>query len=63
LGKKAKAGVSKGASFFSDYRKFMDRGNVIDLAVAVIIGKALFSKRTAPRLIPFDDNVARNKAH
>ncbi|KAI8353522.1 large-conductance mechanosensitive channel, partial [Mortierella sp. GBAus27b] len=40
LGKKAKAGVSKGTSFFSDYRKFMDRGNVIDLAVAVIIGAA-----------------------
>ncbi|KAF9925132.1 hypothetical protein FBU30_005025 [Linnemannia zychae] len=33
-------GVSKGMSFFSDYRKFMDRGNVIDLAVAVVIGAA-----------------------
>ncbi|KAG0248101.1 hypothetical protein BG011_000518, partial [Mortierella polycephala] len=30
-------GVSYGVSFFSDYRKFMDRGNVIDLAVAVVI--------------------------
>ncbi|KAF9963891.1 hypothetical protein BGZ65_007588 [Modicella reniformis] len=29
-----------GVPFFSDYRKFMDRGNVIDLAVAVIIGAA-----------------------
>ncbi|KAI1321810.1 hypothetical protein EDD11_000086 [Mortierella claussenii] len=33
-------GVSQGVSYFSDYRKFMDRGNVIDLAVAVIIGAA-----------------------
>ncbi|KAG0041933.1 hypothetical protein BGZ83_001091, partial [Gryganskiella cystojenkinii] len=33
-------GVSHGVSFFSDYRKFMDRGNVIDLAVAVVIGAA-----------------------
>ncbi|KAF9177215.1 hypothetical protein BGZ50_009001, partial [Haplosporangium sp. Z 11] len=30
-------GVSYGVSFFADYRKFMDRGNVIDLAVAVVI--------------------------
>ncbi|KAF9096597.1 hypothetical protein BGX29_008521 [Mortierella sp. GBA35] len=33
-------GVSQGVSFFADYRKFMDRGNVIDLAVAVVIGAA-----------------------
>ncbi|KAG9068138.1 hypothetical protein KI688_011733 [Linnemannia hyalina] len=33
-------GVNYGVSFFSDYRKFMDRGNVIDLAVAVVIGAA-----------------------
>ncbi|KAF9580010.1 hypothetical protein BGW38_003510 [Lunasporangiospora selenospora] len=33
-------GVSHGKSFFADYRKFMDRGNVIDLAVAVVIGAA-----------------------
>lgn len=32
-------GVSKGASLFADYRKFLDRGNVVDLAVAVVIGK------------------------
>ncbi|KAG0307215.1 hypothetical protein BGZ98_000789 [Dissophora globulifera] len=32
--------VSHGVSFFSDYRKFMDRGNVMDLAVAVVIGAA-----------------------
>jgi len=32
-------GVSHGVSFFADYRKFMDRGNVIDLAVAVVIGR------------------------
>ncbi|KAG0200074.1 hypothetical protein BGX28_006765 [Mortierella sp. GBA30] len=32
--------VSHGVSFFADYRKFMDRGNVIDLAVAVVIGAA-----------------------
>ncbi|KAF9282472.1 hypothetical protein BGZ68_005962 [Mortierella alpina] len=39
--KLAKApGVSHGVSFFADYRKFMDRGNVIDLAVAVVIGAA-----------------------
>ncbi|KAF9942962.1 hypothetical protein BGZ75_005765 [Mortierella antarctica] len=39
--KLAKApGVSQGVSFFADYRKFMDRGNVIDLAVAVVIGAA-----------------------
>jgi hypothetical protein len=31
-------GVNYGVSFFADYRKFMDRGNVIDLAVAVVIG-------------------------
>jgi hypothetical protein len=37
--KLAKAPVIKqGASFFADYRKFMDRGNVIDLAVAVVVG-------------------------
>ncbi|KAI1315157.1 hypothetical protein EDD11_001214 [Mortierella claussenii] len=33
-------GVKHGVSFFADYRKFMDRGNVIDLAVAVVIGAA-----------------------
>ncbi|KAI7831483.1 large-conductance mechanosensitive channel [Gamsiella multidivaricata] len=33
-------GVKQGVSFFADYRKFMDRGNVIDLAVAVVIGAA-----------------------
>ncbi|OAQ22626.1 MscL-domain-containing protein [Linnemannia elongata AG-77] len=39
--KLAKApGIKQGASFFADYRKFMDRGNVIDLAVAVIVGAA-----------------------
>ncbi|KAF9129731.1 hypothetical protein BGW39_003875 [Mortierella sp. 14UC] len=32
--------VSQGVSFFADYRKFMDRGNVIDLAVAVVVGAA-----------------------
>ncbi|KAF9306558.1 hypothetical protein BGZ74_005133 [Mortierella antarctica] len=36
-------GVSHGVSFFADYRKFMDRGNVIDLAVAVVIGAAFTS--------------------
>ncbi|KAF9985583.1 hypothetical protein BGZ75_002767 [Mortierella antarctica] len=29
-------GISQGVSIFSDYRKFLDRGNVIDLAVAVV---------------------------
>ncbi|KAF9146783.1 hypothetical protein BG015_011502 [Linnemannia schmuckeri] len=33
-------GMKQGASFFADYRKFMDRGNVIDLAVAVVVGAA-----------------------
>ncbi|KAG0253729.1 hypothetical protein DFQ27_007248 [Actinomortierella ambigua] len=33
-------GVSHGVSFFSDYRRFLDRGNVIDLAVAVVVGAA-----------------------
>ncbi|KAF9970147.1 hypothetical protein BGZ65_011365, partial [Modicella reniformis] len=33
-------GISQGVSIFSDYRKFLDRGNVIDLAVAVVIGAA-----------------------
>jgi hypothetical protein len=33
-------GISQGVSIFADYRKFLDRGNVIDLAVAVVIGKA-----------------------
>lgn len=32
--------VHQSVTFFSDYRKFLDRGNVIDLAVAVIIGKS-----------------------
>ncbi|KAF9391098.1 hypothetical protein CPC16_004591 [Podila verticillata] len=32
-------GISQGVSIFADYRKFLDRGNVIDLAVAVVIGK------------------------
>ena len=32
-------GVSHGVSIFADYRKFLDRGNVVDLAVAVVIGK------------------------
>lgn len=35
-------GVNYGVSFFADYRKFMDRGNVIDLAVAVVIGMLAF---------------------
>ncbi|KAG0296658.1 hypothetical protein BGZ98_000873 [Dissophora globulifera] len=33
-------GIREGVSIFSDYRKFLDRGNVIDLAVAVVIGAA-----------------------
>ncbi|KAF9896144.1 hypothetical protein BX616_008052, partial [Lobosporangium transversale] len=33
-------GVKHGVSFFNDYRNFLDRGNVIDLAVAVVIGAA-----------------------
>ncbi|KAG0047501.1 hypothetical protein BGZ83_007450 [Gryganskiella cystojenkinii] len=33
-------GVKYGTGFFADYRKFMDRGNVIDLAVAVVVGAA-----------------------
>ncbi|KAF9391086.1 hypothetical protein CPB97_007558 [Podila verticillata] len=33
-------GISQGVSMFADYRKFLDRGNVIDLAVAVVIGAA-----------------------
>ncbi|KAG0335394.1 hypothetical protein BG000_007540 [Podila horticola] len=32
--------VQQSVTFFSDYRKFLDRGNVIDLAVAVVIGAA-----------------------
>ncbi|KAF9145742.1 hypothetical protein BGX30_007054 [Mortierella sp. GBA39] len=36
-------GVSQGVSIFADYRKFLDRGNVIDLAVAVVIGAAFTS--------------------
>ncbi|KAF9393625.1 hypothetical protein BGX21_010690 [Mortierella sp. AD011] len=36
-------GVKHGVSFFTDYRKFMDRGNVIDLAVAVVVGAAFTS--------------------
>ncbi|KAG0367201.1 hypothetical protein BGZ54_004234 [Gamsiella multidivaricata] len=34
-------GISQGVSILVDYRKFLDRGNVIDLAVAVVIGKTL----------------------
>ncbi|KAF9349962.1 hypothetical protein BGX26_011831 [Mortierella sp. AD094] len=33
-------GIKQSVSFFSDYRKFMDRGNVDDLAVAVVVGTA-----------------------
>ncbi|KAF9202762.1 hypothetical protein BGZ49_007096 [Haplosporangium sp. Z 27] len=33
-------GISQGMSIFADYRKFLDRGNVVDLAVAVVIGAA-----------------------
>ncbi|KAG0269828.1 hypothetical protein DFQ27_001948 [Actinomortierella ambigua] len=33
-------GVSHGVSLFADYRKFLDRGNVVDMAVAVVIGAA-----------------------
>ncbi|KAG0276335.1 hypothetical protein BGZ95_007682 [Linnemannia exigua] len=36
-------GISQGVSIFADYRKFLDRGNVIDLAVAVVIGTAFTS--------------------
>ncbi|KAF9922289.1 hypothetical protein FBU30_007619 [Linnemannia zychae] len=36
-------GISHGVSIFADYRKFLDRGNVIDLAVAVVIGAAFTS--------------------
>lgn len=35
-------GISQGVSIFADYRKFLDRGNVIDLAVAVVIGTVFF---------------------
>ncbi|KAG0033939.1 hypothetical protein BGZ81_006759 [Podila clonocystis] len=38
-------GISRGVSIFADYRKFLDRGNVIDLAVAVVIGAAFTSVR------------------
>lgn len=34
-------GVSQGVSIFADYRKFLDRGSVIDLAIAVVIGTVL----------------------
>ncbi|KAF9995950.1 hypothetical protein BGZ80_003795 [Entomortierella chlamydospora] len=33
-------GASHDMSIFADYRKFLDRGNVINLAVAVVIGAA-----------------------
>jgi len=33
--------VKYGTGFFADYRKFMDRGNVVDLAVAVVVGKSV----------------------
>ncbi|KAF9088864.1 hypothetical protein BGX27_002618, partial [Mortierella sp. AM989] len=33
-------GIKQSVSFFADYRKFMDRGNVVDLAVAVVVGTA-----------------------
>ncbi|KAG0210583.1 hypothetical protein BGX28_009219 [Mortierella sp. GBA30] len=36
-------GINQGVSIFADYRKFLDRGNVIDLAVAVVIGAAFTS--------------------
>jgi len=39
-GKLSKA-PGAGKSFLSDYRKFVDRGNVMDLAVAVIIGRII----------------------
>ncbi|KAF9286419.1 hypothetical protein BGZ74_001289 [Mortierella antarctica] len=38
-------GISQGVSIFADYRKFLDRGNVIDLAVAVVIGAAFTGVR------------------
>ncbi|KAL1916507.1 uncharacterized protein VTP21DRAFT_5698 [Calcarisporiella thermophila] len=35
-----KLGVNTARGFWSDYRKFIDRGNVIDLAVGVVVGTA-----------------------
>lgn len=35
-----KSGVSKFTGFFADFKSFIMRGNVVDLAVGVIIGAA-----------------------
>ena len=32
--------AEKGKGFFSDFKKFITKGNVLDLAVAVVIGAA-----------------------
>ena len=39
--KKCKEKIKKkGSSFFADFKKFISKGNILDLAVAVVIGTA-----------------------
>ena len=38
-----KAGIERGGAFLNEFRAFVSRGNVIDLAVGIIIGAAFTS--------------------
>ena len=40
-------------SFVGEYKKFVNRGNVVDMAVGVIIGGAFTAIVTAVSVIPF----------
>ncbi len=47
LKKKASLATSKGNSFLNEFKKFIMRGNVVDMAVGVIIGAAFGAIITA----------------
>lgn len=47
LKKKASLATSKGNSFLNEFKKFIMRGNVVDMAVGVIIGAAFSAIITA----------------
>src|SRR5262249_1664708 len=40
IGNAGKAGFKHAVDFSNDFRKFIDRGNVLDLAVGIIMGSA-----------------------
>lgn len=35
-------GIQKAKGFFDDFKSFVNRGNVVDLAIGMIIGKLIY---------------------